>query len=62
MNRQDKSRSLNIKQPADSVLYEQTKVLPVAIVIPVYNEEATIHKTLDSLKNQTCSTEEDHRG
>ena len=58
MNRQDKSRSLNIKQPTDSVLCGQTKVLPVAIVIPAFNEESTIHKTLDSLKNQTCLTEE----
>ena len=58
MNRQDKSRSLNIKQSPDSVLYEQAKVLPVTIVIPSFNEEKTIHKTLDSLRNQTCLTEE----
>jgi biofilm PGA synthesis N-glycosyltransferase PgaC len=31
--------------------------LPVAIVIPAFNEETTIQKTLESLKSQTCLPE-----
>ncbi|MER5174638.1 MAG: glycosyltransferase family 2 protein [Candidatus Nitrosocosmicus sp.] len=58
MNREDEGRSLNIEQPSSSVLFKQTKVLPVVIVIPAFNEEETIHKTLESLKQQTCLAEE----
>ena len=58
MNREDEGRSLNIEQPSSSDLINQTKVLPVVIVIPAFNEEETIHKTLESLKQQTFLVEE----
>lgn len=38
-------------------MLKKPETLPVAVVIPAYNEETTIHKTLESLKNQTCLPE-----
>jgi cellulose synthase/poly-beta-1,6-N-acetylglucosamine synthase-like glycosyltransferase len=58
MNSANNGRSFTVKQSSPSILFKKTKVLPIAIIIPAFNEETTIHKTLESLNNQSCKPEE----